>query len=134
MFYAEMAFDGGKSQGGSLEKGVITNPFEIKAMEAASAPCSWTAEMCDKGFAPACTAAFIACNYSQTVPYQITGMNVYDMREKCEHLPLCYDFTNVGNFLNNPDVQKELGAEGEWASCNFLVNKVFMNDFMHTVL
>lgn len=30
--------------------------------------------------------------------------NVYDIREKCEHPPLCYDFSNVDKFLKRTDV------------------------------
>merc|ERR1712012_134835 len=97
--YPQMARDGGKSVGGSLAEGVITNPAECGVMEAAAEPCSLSCKACDDVGGVACTAAFIACNYAETVPYQLTGMNVYDMRIKCASPPLCYDFSNVGKFL-----------------------------------
>lgn len=125
-----MARDGGKSVGGSLAEGVITNPAECGVMEAAAEPCSLSCKACDDVGGVACTAAFIACNYAETVPYQLTGMNVYDMRIKCASPPLCYDFSNVEKFLNDADVQEQIGAQDSWGSCNMLVNTVFKNDFM----
>merc|ERR1719379_3303804 len=53
------------------------------------------------------------------------------MRIKCEKLPLCYDFSGADAFLNNAANKQKLGAKGEWASCNFIVNKMFMGDWMH---
>ena len=47
------------------------------------------------------------------MPYQFTGLNPYDMRIKCEVRPLCYDFTQVTTFLNNKEVQKELGVKAD---------------------
>jgi len=38
--------------------------------------------------------------------------NVYDIRKKCEHPPLCYDFSKVDKFLAREDVIKALGVEG----------------------
>lgn len=36
--------------------------------------------------------------------------NVYDIREKCEHPPLCYDFSLVDKFLARDDVIEALGV------------------------
>lgn len=48
-----------------------------------------------------------------------TGLNNYDIRIKCDKLPLCYDFSNVENFLNNKENIKALGAKKDkWESCN----------------
>jgi cathepsin A (carboxypeptidase C) len=44
--------------------------------------------------------------------------NVYDIREACEQPPLCYDFSNAGLYLNQDDIQKQLGVEGrKWKDC-----------------
>ena len=72
----------------------------------------------------------LVCNYAETVPYQLSGYNPYDMRIKCEKLPLCYDFSNIEKYLNRDDVKEVIGAKGNWQSCNMLVNKLFMADFM----
>ncbi|KAF4742807.1 hypothetical protein FOZ63_014232, partial [Perkinsus olseni] len=55
----------------------------------------------------------------------------YDMRQKCEHPPLCYDFSNVDKFLNDKRVQEELGVDTKWQECNTIVNVMFNWDFMH---
>merc|ERR1712039_1051407 len=36
----------------------------------------------------------------------------------------------MGKFLNDPEVQKQLGVSKKFESCNMLVNKMFMVDFM----
>jgi len=44
--------------------------------------------------------------------------NVYDIRKKCEHPPLCYDFSNIDKFLAREDVLEALGVKGrKWSSC-----------------
>jgi cathepsin A (carboxypeptidase C) len=133
-WYPQMAYDGGKSEGGTLEKGAITNPFTQAAMKAAVYPCVKAIQTCNNANSShqetACSTAFALCNYAETVPYQATGLNTYDMRIKCKVPPLCYDFSAVTTYLNTPDVQKAIGASKTWASCNFAVNKAYQNDFM----
>merc|ERR1712194_447811 len=125
-----MAYDGGKTKGGSLEKGVITNPVTQAIMKGGVMPCVEAIKACNAGSSAACMGAFLVCNYAETVPYQFTGMNVYDMRIKCAVPPLCYDFSSVDTFYNNADVQKQLGAKGTWKSCNMMVNAFFRGDYM----
>jgi len=132
--YPDMALDGGKSQGGSLKEGVITNRWVQDLMRAGVTPCTLLVNECNAGngfiSTDACLGAFIVCNYAETVPYQLSGYNPYDMRIKCEKLPLCYDFSNIEKYLNRDDVKEVIGAKGNWQSCNMLVNKLFMADFM----
>eukprot|EP00930_Biecheleria_cincta_P020027 TRINITY_DN15140_c0_g1_i1.p1 TRINITY_DN15140_c0_g1~~TRINITY_DN15140_c0_g1_i1.p1 ORF type:complete len:178 (+),score=46.75 TRINITY_DN15140_c0_g1_i1:130-663(+) len=52
------------------------------------------------------------------------------MRIKCEKPPLCYDMGNDVKFLNDPEVQKQLGVNMKFESCNLVVNKAFTLDFM----
>merc|ERR550514_673523 len=64
-------------------------------------------------------------------------MNPYDQRKKCEKKPLCYDMSMDVAFLNDKDVQKQLGVDMEFQSCNLILNKAFTVDFMrnfHTLL
>merc|ERR1712142_53790 len=132
--YPDMAFDGGKSEGGSLAEGVITNQYVQDIMRAAVAPCTALIHECNAGIPiiseESCLAAFIVCNYAEQIPYQLSGYNPYDMRIKCEKFPLCYDFSNVETYLNRDDVKEALGAEGSWESCNWNVNQLFKVDFM----
>jgi len=84
----------------------------------------------------ACQTAFVVCNSALTSPYQMTGLNPYDIRIKCEVPPLCYDFSKVENWLNLPSTKSALGvAENHahsWTSCNFGINMKFRVDWMKT--
>lgn len=137
-WYPDMAKDGGKSEGGSLQKGAITNFIAQAAMRAASKKCISQIQACNEGNQSAsCTNAYATCNYGELVPYQLTGLNPYDMRIKCEKPPLCYDFGSVETFLNSADTQKQLGVTKKWASCNMAVNAMMQGDYMknyHTML
>merc|ERR1711935_857510 len=103
-------------------------------MRAAVAPCTALIHECNAGIPiiseESCLAAFIVCNYGEQIPYTLSGYNPYDMRIKCDVFPLCYDFAYIDTYLNRADVQETLGADGKWESCNMLVNKLFMADFM----
>jgi len=129
-YYPQMAFDGGKTEGGTLAQGVITDSVVQGIMTAGSPLCTKAIQLCNRGIFGSCQAAFVLCNYAEMVPYTLTGYNQYDMREKCEVRPMCYDFSFVTSYLNQPEVQKSIGASGKWSSCNFLVNAFFRGDFM----
>ncbi|CAE7153041.1 CBP3, partial [Symbiodinium pilosum] len=116
-WYADMAYDGGKSEGGTLEKGVIGRVGTL-AMKAASVPCVKQIASCNAGDDNACSTAYAMCNYGELIPYQLTGYNPYDMRIKCEKPPLCYDFGAVETFLNDKATQEQLGVSKKWGSCN----------------
>jgi len=78
-----------------------------------------------------CSEAQGFCNNAMLGPFEASGLNVYDIREPCKVKPLCYDFSDVTNFLNDKKVQSALGVNGiEWSSCNFTVNGMFANDWM----
>jgi len=75
------------------------------------------------------------CNLGLLIPYQLTGMNPYDMREKCEVSPFCYDFSNVATYLERPEVVQTLGVQGhKWSDCNHVVALGFElgGDWMHS--
>lgn len=57
--------------------------------------------------------------------------NVYDIREKCEHPPLCYDFSAVDKFLARDDVIEALGVKGrKWTECNMAVHIALLFDYI----
>merc|ERR1719498_1049173 len=69
--------------------------------------------------------------YPKFVEDEGTNMNPYDIRIPCEVPPLCYDFSGVATFLNNPATQKAIRVNGiTWASCNYEVNGDFSADWM----
>ena len=76
-----------------------------------------------------CVPASIYCNSALMGPYQRTGQNVYDVREKCaEGSTLCYfEIDWATRWLNQPGVLEALGAEVDsFNSCNFNVNRNFL--------
>ena len=80
-----------------------------------------------------CTAAQAECNNAQLGPYEESGLNPYDVREKCKVKPLCYDFSAPTDWLNLPATRKALGItskSSQWSSCNMQVNQQFSNDWM----
>jgi serine carboxypeptidase-like clade 4 len=47
---------------------------------------------------------------------------VYDIRKECIG-PLCYDFSRLDDYINQPHVREELGVgDREWEACNMEVN------------
>ncbi|KNC84790.1 hypothetical protein SARC_02998 [Sphaeroforma arctica JP610] len=102
------------------------------AMEGAVDGCVNLINKCSAGSKLACPAAMEFCNMAFMVPLKLQGLNQYDVREQCEHPPLCYDFAPVSDFLNDANTRKTLHVQGdeEWQSCNMLVNLHFITDFM----
>ena len=80
-----------------------------------------------------CQSAVAVCNMAFMMPYQMTGLNPYDIREECKVPPLCYDFSAVSTFLNSETTKDALHItqnSSKWSSCNFGVHSHFMNDWM----
>jgi len=105
-------------------------------MKAAVPPCIEAIKGCDRGIPETCVLATDICNLALIEPYSLTGLNPYDMREKCKVPPLCYDFSNVGVYLARPEVQAALGVDGKhkWKDCNHAVALEFelAGDWMHS--
>jgi len=80
----------------------------------------------------ACQIAQLLCNNAQIGPYEQTGLNPYDFREKCKVPPLCYDFSDVSDWLDRSEVRGALGVRNDikWQSCNMTVNQMFSKDWM----
>ncbi|EPY51462.1 vacuolar carboxypeptidase Y [Schizosaccharomyces cryophilus OY26] len=80
------------------------------------------------GFTPICIGASLYCNNAMMGPFQQTGLNVYDIREKC-HDPenMCYSETGaIEEYLNQEDVVEALGVEQGFKGCNMEVNLGFL--------
>jgi carboxypeptidase C (cathepsin A) len=60
------------------------------------------------------------------------NINVYDIRKQCTYPPLCYDFTNLDNFLAQPAVLKALGvsSSASWTDCNMEVHTLLLGDWV----
>ncbi|RHY09758.1 hypothetical protein DYB30_006395 [Aphanomyces astaci] len=113
--------------------GVQAISDEIYATEKAALPaCIKMIELCQKTNV-ACLVAQVYCNAALVTPYQLSGLNVYDIREKCEHLPMCYDFSSIEKFLRLPSTLEALHVSpksSKWESCNMVVHAAFSYDWM----
>jgi len=112
----------------------INSSVECAALEVATVACEGTLKACNSDV-PAvsqagCAAAMEVCALGFEIPYMATGKNPYDVRIKCDKPPLCYDMSNDVSYLNDKEVQKQLGVDMKFQSCNLIVNKAFTLDFM----
>lgn len=116
----------------------VVDETTYKAMKEAVPRCTQLIHQCNAGDGFindfACQSAFLVCNMALTSPYQMTGLNPYDIRKKCEKPPLCYDFSHVQKFLNSPDTKRALHVDEKhshaWQSCNYGINMKFHTDWM----
>lgn len=129
-WYAEMAFHNSHNI-------QTVSEDTYNAMKSAVSKCTSLIEECNKGDSIvnkfACQTAFVVCNMSQTSPYQMTGLNPYDIRLKCGDNPLCYDFSNIEKWLNLDETKEALHINKEshyWRSCNMGINLKFHTDWM----
>jgi len=129
-YYIPMVQDGGASEGGTTTPALHLSWYVVELMKLALIPCEQQIRSCNEGNTGSCTTAFIICNYGEMVPYQFSGYNPYDVREKCKVPPLCYDFSQINNYLNSEEVQQQLGVNTSWTECNRIVNLLFQKDFM----
>lgn len=116
------------------------NTYNVKAIsaqvyaaeKAASPVCVKMIQECQTNKA-ACFVAEMFCNGALVAPYQTSGLNVYDIREKCEKFPMCYDFSNVEKFLQLDSTRKALHVHEsapKWKACNMVVHAGFTYDWM----
>jgi len=81
----------------------------------------------------ACINAYTICNMAEIEPVDFTGVNLYDVREPCQVPPLCYDFSLLPKYINQPSIRAALGVGSrEWQDCNRIVELklVFAGDWM----
>eukprot|EP01061_Rhynchopus_euleeides_P021696 TRINITY_DN353_c0_g1_i4.p1 TRINITY_DN353_c0_g1~~TRINITY_DN353_c0_g1_i4.p1 ORF type:complete len:466 (+),score=199.44 TRINITY_DN353_c0_g1_i4:46-1398(+) len=111
---------------------------EVDLMRLAVPECLALIEKCNAGTpgvntTEQCLTAVDFCNIALVEPYSLSGLNVYDMRKKCDKPPLCYDFSNINTFLNQDSVRQELGVSTslKWTDCNHLVTVFMEGDWMH---
>eukprot|EP00949_MAST-11_sp_MAST-11-sp1_P003566 g3566.t1 len=97
----------------------------VQSMKKATPGCVDLVNACQTN-ASACLVATELCNLGLLIPYEFSGLNPYDMRIKCAKPPLCYDFSNVGKYLDRPEVRAALGVGSrKWSDCNHLVAVAF---------
>jgi len=63
------------------------------------------------------------------------NINIYNIDLPCNVPGLCYDFTNVTDYLNLASVQEAIGVDNiTWETCNFQVNGDFFADIEQSYL
>ena len=99
--------------------------------------CKFLIERCKATTKAMCIAALEECQLtvvsklSKEANIGVNGLNVYDIRKKCEYPPLCYDFSLLGKYINQPSVRAALGVgDREWSSCSARVYKDMVGDWM----
>lgn len=110
----------------------------VNAMRSIIPKCVALIQQCNAGDSIihtfACQSAFLLCNTGLTSPYQMTGLNPYDIRKQCQVPPLCYDFSHIQHFLNLESTKQALHVDEQhshaWESCNFGINLKFHTDWM----
>lgn len=120
-YYPEMAIS-------TNHHAAAVNSFVYYLMKGAIKPCVELISLCERDVVGSCLASVEICNSGFMLPYSASGVNPYDMRLECKVPPLCNDYSNLKNFLNQPKVKKELGIPDskQWDTCNTEVNLQFV--------
>ncbi|WCJ41576.1 Serine carboxypeptidase-like [Euphorbia peplus] len=82
-----------------------------------------------------CESAFSTCNqiFNQVLSAAGTGINYYDIRKQCEG-NLCYDFSDMEQFLSQKTVRSALGVGNlEFVSCSSDVYDAMEMDWMRNL-
>lgn len=124
-YYADMAYKSGTAP-------ARVNKVAYELMKYVGTPAAVAAtKLCNtSGGGASCVAAQGIYALSLMLPFSASGYNQYDMRVKCKVPPLCYDFSEIDKFLNDPEVQKRLGVDKKWTSCDTGVHLALSADFM----
>jgi len=129
--YAEMAYHNSHD--------IKTVPEKVyKTMEKATPACVEMINKCtsSQGNKFFCQVAENFCSMSLVAPFTATGLNMYDIRKKCNKGELCYDFDRITKFMNKPSTRQALhisDKSGEWKTCSKHVFNQFTTDMMRDV-
>ncbi|CAK9182814.1 unnamed protein product [Ilex paraguariensis] len=96
--------------------------------------CEQAIKLCGSDGGNSCMAAYLVCNSIFNNILSVAGdRNYYDIRKKCEG-DLCYDFSNMENFLNQKSVRNALGVgDIEFVSCSSTVYDAMIMDWMRNL-
>jgi len=80
---------------------------------------------------------FMSLEYCQILVETVLGnplkpkFNVYDIRIPCEEPPRCYAMDYIGEFLNQPEIEADLGVPGrKWKDCKTTVHIELLGDWV----
>lgn len=93
--------------------------------------CRRLIEGCYQGSDYACVGSLSYCQNTLVEPQLVGNWNQYDVRIQCKVPGLCYDFSDVTDFIDQPHIRAALGVGNiQWESCNYQVNSNFAADVM----
>ncbi|KAJ6849929.1 serine carboxypeptidase-like [Iris pallida] len=97
-------------------------------------PCEAAIKRCGTSGTDSCLDAYSVCNSIFNSIMHIAGnINHYDIRKQCEG-PLCYDFSNLEELLNQKRVRDALGVgDVEFVSCSPGVYRAMLTDWMRNL-
>jgi len=115
----------------ALQNGMISSGLHDK-IHLAMPKCSKLIRECNSDASrlardAACLEAVAFCTAAVYEPISLAyeakikgPMNAYDIRETCQHFPMCYDLAPLERFLNRKDVKSALGvpAHRPWLICS----------------
>uniref|UniRef100_A0A2C9V350 Carboxypeptidase n=1 Tax=Manihot esculenta TaxID=3983 RepID=A0A2C9V350_MANES len=96
--------------------------------------CEQAAKACGTDGESSCETAYLNCQKIFNGILQVTGnINYYDIRKQCEG-QLCYDFSDMGTFLNTKEVRDALGVgDLDFVSCSSDVYEALLSDWMRNL-
>eukprot|EP00249_Psilotum_nudum_P018317 c26745_g1_i1 orf=515-2047(-) len=117
----------------ALDMGLITDD-DYKRISKLYPACSLSIKLCGSRGTISCIASYLVCNSIFNSILKIAGnVNYYDIRKECRG-SLCYDFSNMESYLNDPSVKEALGVGNrKFVSCNPLVYEVMLIDWMRNL-
>eukprot|EP01083_Nonionella_stella_P135252 411432_1 len=129
-YYAPMAYNSSSATNSNFS-GIPISRRDYDTMVKAIPECQSEIEKCnDSGDSKDCDSAYQTCMSSEVEPVTETGVNPYNLNEKCQVPGLCYDFSAETKWLNNATVQAQIGVDMKWESCNTIVNIRLEADWM----
>ncbi|XP_071932759.1 serine carboxypeptidase-like [Coffea arabica] len=117
----------------ALEHKLISQSY-YNGMQESVTECEEAIEACGTSGTDSCETAYELGNeIFDDILSSAGNINYYDIRKQCEG-QLCYDFSNVENFLNQDTVREALGVGHiEWVSCSSTVYDAMVDDWMRNI-
>ncbi|KAA8550327.1 hypothetical protein F0562_002011 [Nyssa sinensis] len=117
----------------ALEMGLIKQTDYNRISKSIPA-CEQAIKLCGTDGGNSCMSAYRVCNNIFNKIMEIAGdKNYYDVRKKCVG-DLCYDFSNMENFLNEKSVRDALGVgDIDFVSCSSTVYQAMLMDWMRNL-
>ena len=104
---------------------MVTDPSLIDQLKEQATLCGQLVEKSDFG------RAFNVCTNMLSQIVRQNNTNVYDIRERCEMPPLCYNFTSLDRLMRQEDVQQALGVHKRpWKECDSKVKQFLARDLI----